>query len=162
MSDKKFYTLHELVDILTEELNLTPEQQFRVTAKIKRLVHFEKASVFHRYFTYSQGAPLFEGEGENRKCTGHAPAEDEFLHGILEEKYKQHDAMAREYTDEELVTWDIGTHKFRQEKPPCADCECAVDNTTGYLTTYTDGESITFCRPCAEKNGAWKKAHEDE
>lgn len=116
MPNDVFPTLHDLIANLTEYLNLTPEQQFRVTAKIKRHVHEEKASVFHRYFLYSQGEGIFEGEYPNSVLVDREPAKDEFLNKIMESKYKQHAEMAREYTDEELVTWDVGTHTFKQGK----------------------------------------------
>jgi len=35
--------MHELIAELTKMLNLTPEQQFRVSAMIKREIHSEKA-----------------------------------------------------------------------------------------------------------------------
>jgi len=41
--------MRSLIAELTEYLNLTPEQQFRVSAMIKRNIHAEKASVFHRH-----------------------------------------------------------------------------------------------------------------
>jgi hypothetical protein len=106
-------TLHELVDELERELKLTPEQKFRVTAKIKRLIHYEKASSYHRYFLYSQGAPIFEGEGDNRKLVGREPAADEWLSGILSDAYENHQHWANK-SDEEIVTWDVGSHKFKQ------------------------------------------------
>lgn len=95
-----FSNLHELVDNLTEYLNLTPEQQFRVTAKIKRLIHLEKESVFCRYAHYAEG--IFDKEPR-----------DPWLFEILSAGRNNHENWASK-TDEELVTWDVGTHKFRQ------------------------------------------------
>lgn len=150
-------TLHGLINTLTEELKLTPKQQFRVTAKIKRLIHAEKADVFYRYSMYSQGLPIFE----DGKLTGHGAPDDPFLHEILTNKAEQHREMAEEYTDEELVTWDVGTHKFRQEKPPCF--KCGKDPAaSGYMTYYKDGKSSTVCRTCAEASGEWQAFHEEE
>lgn len=95
-----FQTLHELVDNLTEYLNLNPEQQFRVTAKIKRLIHREKSDVYSRYAHYAKG--MFDHE-----------TKDPFLLEILTEGAARHEDWATK-KDEEIVTWDIGPHKFKQ------------------------------------------------
>lgn len=95
-----FTTLHDLVDNLTEYLGLTPEQQFRVTAKIKRLIHLQKQDVFMRYAFYAEGV------------FGDTP-KDPWLHEILSTAADRHHHWASK-TDEEIVTWDIGTHTFKQ------------------------------------------------
>jgi len=116
----QFFNIHDLIADLTQYLELTPEQQFRVTAKIKRYVHTEKASVFHRYFLYSQGHPIFDkpydpqNPNAERKIIGHQEAKDPWINSILKGKYEQHRDMANDLTDEQLVTWDVGTHKYRQ------------------------------------------------
>lgn len=153
-------TLHSLVDHLTESLNLTPEQQFRITAQIKRLIHCEKASVFHRYYLYSRGIPLFEGAGESAKLVGYEEPKDPWIHGLLKEKYKQHQEMAENLTDEELVTWDVGNHKFVQEKPPCVFCAQKI--TGGYMSTYKEGKSSYSCEPCARSANLWNNGDDDE
>lgn len=140
----KFNNLHDLMDNLTQYLGLTPEQQFRVTAKIKRMIHVEKESVFGRYSEYAKGL-----SSERTK--------DSWLQQIMEGKAEQHRQMAVEYTDEELVTWDVGTHKFRQEKPPCADCSVSLNGAITYLSVYEKGKSTYYCKPCAIKNGKWEE-----
>lgn len=106
--------MHDLISDLTAYLNLTPEQQFRVSAKIKRHIHQEKASVFHRYFLYSQGAPIFDRtDPENPILIGHEDPKDKWLNTMLFEKYKQHEELSQ-LPDEEVITWNIGTHKYSQ------------------------------------------------
>lgn len=95
-----FQTVHALVDNLTEYLNLTPEQQFRVTAKIKRLIHIEKQDFAMRYAFYAEGV------------FGDYP-KDPWLHEILSEAAERHQNWSTK-TDEEIVTWDVGTHTFKQ------------------------------------------------
>lgn len=110
----KFYTLHDLVDNLTEYLELTPEQQFRVTAKIKRLIHKEKQNVYYRYSLYAQGPGMYDRtDPENPIHIGYEAPQDPFLHNILSISAVNHAEWAKK-TDEEIVTWDIGTHKFKQ------------------------------------------------
>lgn len=106
--------MHDLIKDLTEYLNLTPEQQFRVSAKIKRHVHSQKCSVFHRYFMYSQGAAIFDRtDPDNIKVIGHEPVPHPWLSNILEMKYKQHKELAK-LPDEEVITWDIGSFKYNK------------------------------------------------
>jgi len=155
-------TLHDLIDNLTESLNLTPEQQFRVTAQIKRLIHSEKASVFQRYAMYGQGVPIFKGEGENAKVVGHQSPDDPWLHNLLKQKAEQHREMAEKFTDEQLVTWSVGSHKFRQTLSPCSECLADVSSAGGYVTSYEEGKTTTFCKPCAIKNNAWPEEDLDE
>lgn len=104
--------MHDLIKDLTDYLNLTPEQQFRVSAKIKRHIHAEKASVFHRYFLYSQGAPIIDRtDPDNPKIIGHEKPKDEWLNGILKSKYEQHNEWSQ-YPDEKVITWDVGNFKY--------------------------------------------------
>jgi len=158
MPNDQFPTLHDLIANLTEYLDLTPEQQFRVTAKIKRYVHSEKAGVFNRYYLYSQGPGIFVED----KLVGHEPPADEFLNRILGEKYKQHSELAADATDEELVTWSVGTHKYKQKLPLCTECSVEVSPKVGYVGTFKDNEYVATCQPCAVKTGAWVKFNGDE
>lgn len=111
-----FFTLHQLVDNLTEYLSLTPEQQFRVTAKIKRLIHCEKQDLYHRYSLYAQGRGIYDNtDKENPVLIGREDPKDSFLHEILSNSYKNHKHWAS-LPDEEIVTWNVGTHKFNNGK----------------------------------------------
>ena len=105
--------MHDLIAKLTEMLNLTPEQQFKVAAMIKRNIHSEKHSVYHRYFLYSQGIGIFDKtDPENPILIGKGPAKDAWLNSILEERYKAHAKLAL-LPDEELVTWNVGSHIYK-------------------------------------------------
>lgn len=140
-------TLHLLIDDLTKELNLTPEQQFRLTAKIKRLIHHEKADVYQRIALYSEGPG-----GE---------VLDQFIHETAQGKADSHLLWA-EKSDEEIVTWDVGSHQFNQEKPPCQDCgKNLTPRGTAYLHTFSfpDGHAF-YCQPCADKRGIWDEEEE--
>lgn len=150
MSNDDCFTLHGLVDNLTNYLKLTPEQQFRVTAKIKRLIHHEKHSVYQRYAEYSKGTPQFDLEGNLK---GHNKPDDPFIHKILSEARENH-ASWSEKTDEEIVTWDVGTHKFRQELGNCDDCSKVLATDTGYYRSRDkDGKRSNFCLACANTRG---------
>lgn len=140
---EKFFTLHQLVDNLTEYLDLTDEEKFRVTAKIKRLMHSDKANFAHRMWLYSGGPDKEEG--------------DSFISDTLKMKAESHTALAL-LTDEQLVTWDVGTHKFRQPRPPCTECSKVLEGVD-YLSIYKEGKAIHNCRPCAEANGNWAEFH---
>jgi hypothetical protein len=150
---KEFFTLHQLIDVLTEDLNLTPEQQFRVTAKIKRLIHIEKRDTYSRYAEYADGRRIFE-EGN---VVGRDKPKDTFLHRILSEARDNHDYW-KSLPDEQIVTWDVGSHKFKQNLPPCKDCNVEVTTHTGWLAKG----SVYYCTPCAKKNGLWEEFHKDD
>lgn len=150
MPKDDFFTLHGLVDNLTDYLDLTPEQQFRVTARIKRLIHYEKHSVYQRYAEYSKGFPAYDLEG-NRK-EDHEPR-DPWIHRILSEARDNHSYWS-EKPDEEIVTWDVGTHKFRQELGNCDDCSKVLATDTGYYRSRDkDGKRSNFCLSCANTRG---------
>lgn len=105
--------MHELIKDLTEYLTLTPEQQFRVSAKIKRYIHEEKASVFFRYAMYMQGPPIFDNtDQDNPKVIGHEPSSNPWLHKIMVAKAEQHKEWAK-FPDERIITWDVGTFKYK-------------------------------------------------
>lgn len=107
--------MHDLIEELTKYLDLTPEQQFRVSAKIKRHIHSEKASVFHRYFLYSQGEGIYDRtDPENPVLVGRKVAKDPWLNEILKQKYEQHTKLAQ-LPDEEVITWSVGTHEYKQK-----------------------------------------------
>lgn len=143
-------TLHELIADLTESLNLTPEQQFRVSAKIKRYVHDEKASVFRRYAMYGRGAPIVDrADPENPKIIGHEEPKNKWLHDIMKAKAEQHRELAQ-LPDEEVITWSVGTHKYVQKADPCSTC--GVELTGKPRTTvYDKGNKSTFCPTHAPK-----------
>ena len=142
--------MHDLIEELTKYLNLTPEQQFRVSAKIKRHIHEEKASVFHRYSLYSQGPGIYDRtDPENPKLIGREPARDPWLSNILKEKAAQHREWAKK-SDEEVITWSVGTHKYVQKIEPCSRCG---DDLTGkpYTRIVANGKNETFCPRHAPK-----------
>jgi hypothetical protein len=109
--------MHELIAKLTKDLNLTPEQQFRVTADIKRHVHEEKASLAHRLMLYAQGAPIFADKGLSDdglpefELIGHEEPKDPQTYKILEWKYKTHEHWSK-LADEKIVTWNVGSHVY--------------------------------------------------
>lgn len=146
--------MHDLIAKLTEMLNLTPEQQFRVSAMIKREIHSEKASVFHRYSMYMQGAPIFDRtDPENPKVIGHEPARDERIHEIMKMKAEQHAEWAK-MPDEEVITWSVGSFKYVQKVDPCSVCGTELSGKP-YSSTggYKDGAYTykTFCPEHAPK-----------
>ena len=142
--------MRDLIDKLTEYLNLTPEQQFRVSAMIKRNIHSEKASVFHRYFSYSQGAPIFDRtDPENPVLIGHEEPKHPWLTNILEAKYKQHSEWAK-MPDEEVITWSVGSFKYVQKVAPCSVCGVELTGKP-YSSTYSKGVHQTFCPTHAPK-----------
>lgn len=108
--------IHDLIKDLTEELDLSPEQQFRVTAKIKRLIHHEKASVYMRYAHYAEGCPIKVHTdpvtNEVVSIDREDPA-DPWLYEILNQSALNHEHWLS-LPDEEIVTWDIGTHKYER------------------------------------------------
>lgn len=106
--------MHDLIKDLTEYLNLTPEQQFRVSAKIKRYVHDEKASVFSRYSMYGQGDPIFDRtDPANPKIIGREQPKNKWLYDIMVAKALQHRSMSK-LPDEQVITWDVGSFKYKQ------------------------------------------------
>jgi hypothetical protein len=135
--------MRDLIENLTEYLNLTPEQQFRVSAMIKRNIHAEKASVFQRYFMYGQGDAIYDlTDPMNPKLVGREPAKDPWLNEIMEGKYKQHLELS-ELPDEKVITWSVGSFKYVQKIAPCS--VCAVELTEDYTSIYADGVCVTFC-----------------
>lgn len=150
--------MHKLIADLTEMLNLTPEQQFRVSAMIKRNVHDEKASVFRRYHHYSLGAPIFDRtDPENPVHTGkYESGGNDWLTRILKAKADQHAEWAK-MTDEEVITWSIGTHKYVQKVEPCSVCKVELTGKPYGRVVDKNGNN-TFCpehypKDEDEKNG---------
>lgn len=153
-----FPTLHALMENLTEYLGLTPEQKFRVAAKIKRHVHAEKHNLTFRLHEYCRGPGIYD-EGGNK--IGEFEPQDKFISDTLYSKMKTHAEWARK-PDEEVLTFDMGSHVYDQPRPPCQDC--GVDLTSresvkklgGLLTLYSkEGVKQAYCKPCADKNGKW-------
>lgn len=144
--------MRDLMHVLVAILDLTPEQEFRVSAIIKRHVHSEKASVFSRYAMYGQGAPIFDRtDPENPKVIGHEEPKNKWLYDIMKAKAEQHAEMAQ-LPDEEVITWSVGSFKYEQKKDPCSVCGCNLMGTgKGYMTRYEKGVSTTWCQDCAPK-----------
>lgn len=108
--------MHDLIKDLTEYLNLTPEQQFRVSAKIKRYVHDEKASIFSRYSMYGQGAGIYDNTDKNNPVLiGREEPKNKWLYDIMVTKAEQHREWSK-YPDEKVITWDIGSFKYSANK----------------------------------------------
>lgn len=141
--------MHQLIADLTTYLNLTPEQQFRVSAMIKRNIHDEKASVFSRYAMYMQGPPIFDRtDPENPKVIGHEPAKDTWIHGIMKDKAAQHREWAKK-PDEEVITWSVGSFKYVQKIDPCSVCGKDLTNRPageGYSSIRDKNGYRTFCQ----------------
>lgn len=136
--------LHDLIKDLTEYLNLTPEQQFRVSAKIKRYVHQEKASVFSRYAMYGQGHGIYDNsDPENPKLIGREEPKNPWLQNIMEQKAKQHRELSH-LPDEEVITWDVGSFKYVQKIEPCSVCGIELTGKP-YARVVANGVNNTFC-----------------
>lgn len=105
-------TLHTLIDEVTKELNLTPEQQFQLTAKIKRYVHNEKLGLCQRLFRYSNFRRIGKGRRQKNKVKLSGLR---FMQSFLQDKIDTHKQYIAA-TDEEIVTWDIGSHRYVQKK----------------------------------------------
>lgn len=108
-------TIHDVVEDLTKELSLTPEQQFLVTAKIKRLVHSEKISVYSRIFHYST-RPRCSAKGRRTRNKSILSGL-RFMKEFAEQKMKTHIDMANAEA-KQIVTWSVGTHVYKQEPTP--------------------------------------------
>lgn len=156
-----FPTLHALIENLTDYLNLTPEQKFRVAAKIKRHIHEQKSDFACRMHMYCQGPGIYEGEGENRKKVGEEPPLDQFISYILDGKAKSHAEWAS-LPDEEIITYDMGSHVFIQKRPPCSECNAELSNAAmkqlgGYMTLRAEDVHVVYCKSCAMKKGIWEE-----
>ena len=125
--------MHDLIAKLTTMLSLTPEQQFRVSAMIKREIHDEKASVYGRLAMYAKDAG--------------APAR--FVE-LTEIKAEGHEAMSK-LPDEEVITWSIGTHKYVQKVEPCSVCKVELTGKP-YSRVVDKTGNFTFCPEHAPKD----------
>lgn len=97
-------TIHDLLEYLTGYLSLTPEQQFRVTASVKRLIHSEKLTLLYRLRSYTFGSEQYPESAFDR----------EFLKQIFDDKIETHKKW-KQLPDEEVVTWSVGSHKYSQK-----------------------------------------------
>lgn len=86
-------TIHDLISDLTESLNLTEEQQFQVTAKVKRLIHSEKSTVYGRMRVYFSDL-------------------SEEFRDFVTSKHETHMNLAQA-PDDKVVTWSVGTFKYK-------------------------------------------------
>lgn len=145
--------MHDLIKDLSEYLGLTPEQQFRVSAMIKREIHAEKASVYHRLSLSTQGYPIFDRtDPENPVLIGREEPRDPFIHRILEGKYESHRQMAQ-LPDEKVITWSIGSFKYIQQIQPCSVCGRELTGTHNYTIIYNSKDGYkTFCPKHAPKD----------
>lgn len=137
--------MHDLIAKLTEYLALTPEQQFRVSAMIKREIHSEKASVFRRYHHYSLGPAIFDRtDPENPVHTGkYESGGNDWLTNILESKAEQHREWAQK-PDEEVITWNVGSFKYVQKVEPCSVCKVELTGKPYGRVVDKNGNN-TFC-----------------
>lgn len=108
--------LRELMEDLTQYLNLTPEQQFRVTAKIKRHVHGEKYMFAYRTLLNNDVMPVMKKSRIKKKWKNHRLR----LGWMIEElqnRVKNHQ-MWSTLPDESVVTWSVGTFTYPPKKAP--------------------------------------------
>lgn len=91
------YTVHDVVAAIDRLVGLTPEQLFRVTAIVKRYTHYEKHDMYSMFKLH------MEHFG------------DHYLTEVLPLKIATHKQMKSD-PDEVIVTWDVGTHKFKQKE----------------------------------------------
>src|ERR1700744_1459572 len=94
--DLDLYTVHQALQAIKNlGVELTPEQEFRVTAIIKRHVHYEKADLYKKIKHWVDDY------------------DSDFLkqNDVLTLKIQTHDQM-KKLPDEEIVTWSIGSHVF--------------------------------------------------
>lgn len=117
---------------------------------IKRHIHSEKASVFHRYHMYSQGAPIFDRtDPENPIVVGHEESKNPWLTNILKMKYEQHREWAK-FPDEKVITWSVGSFKYVQKVEPCSVCGVELTGKA-YTRIVAKGKNETFCPEHAPK-----------
>jgi len=73
------------------------DYEFRLQAMLKRLIHHQKHSVYSRLRHHVKDAP----EG--------------IMYDIIDIQVETHANMS-ELPDEEIITWDVGPHKYKQGK----------------------------------------------
>ena len=93
--------LSQLVNNLSKEIKLSPEQKFRLTAHIKRYMHEEKAKIYERWGHYLK---------TNGPC---GRPSDPWLLKVFKQNQEQNEEMLS-CTDEQIVTWDVGNHRFNR------------------------------------------------
>ena len=84
---KDIFTVGLAVEAIEALVTLTPEQQFRISAIIKRLVHHEKADLLERLQSYCEHTP-------------------EMGIRTIGEKLITHNNM-KDLPDEEIITWSV-------------------------------------------------------
>lgn len=109
------FNLHELVDDLEKTLSLTPEQKFRVTAKIKRHVHDEKAGLLMRLFHYTDYSRCKSVKKKRRRKKA-MESSLRFMHETIKGKLDTHNDWAT-FPDEQVVTWSVGSFTYPPKKP---------------------------------------------
>lgn len=102
------YNIHDASRLIMKLDRINPDYEFRLQAIIKRLIHHEKYSVYMRLSHYSSHGT------QNLKEVA------------LDPKIKTHATLAQA-SDEEIITWNIATHKY------VCDCKeprgCEVQST---------------------------------
>lgn len=109
-------TLHDLMADLEQSLSLTPEQKFRVAAKIKRYVHGEKYSLLMRMSHYAE----YKWAKRIRKFRHRKKAMDNSLRFLTEtiiDKMNSHHDWAS-LPDEQVITFTMGSFTYPPKKDP--------------------------------------------
>ena len=93
--------LSQLVNNLSKEVKMSPQQKFLVTAQIKRYLHEEKAKIYERWAHYlSTSGPL-------------GRPGDPWLLKVFKQSQHDNEEMLH-CKDEQIVTWDVGSHRFNR------------------------------------------------
>lgn len=95
--------LAQLVNNISKEIDLTPEEKFKLTAHVKRFVHQEKAKIYEKWAHYTKS------NGSNGRSS------DPWMHKVLKEALVMHETLM-ELPDDQLVTWSVGSHVFKQSR----------------------------------------------
>lgn len=84
--------MNYLVKIANEIKNLDlkdPQYNFKLQAKIKRFIHAEKSDMYEKFVDWLEHYPT------------------SFVKEIAKEKAEQHEDMSKNFTDEQLITWEV-------------------------------------------------------